>query len=155
MSSKRRHTSEKPSTNSSKKLKTGSAPLASQLNNEEKNTLEKMHTRIVQTKHQDPTQAVNNTSFNNKTMTKLTKENLDTKPLRESRISNKIYKPPVVNKTDKSEAKAAAPKNGMQTNGDGEMNEMSIRRELGDDVVNTIDNYLSMENETKCSSFCY
>ncbi len=78
---------------------------------------------------------VSSSNFNINKMTNLIDQNVDNRLLKDCKISPKIYRP--VCKTE--------PKNGSINFKDElfDIDEATARKELGDDIVNTIDDYLS------------
>lgn len=81
---------------------------------------------------------INSENFNGRSITKLSGENLDNKRLQDAEISAKIYKMSMMPTYDDD--------NGDVDGDDDDENgwdEMSIRRELGQQVIEEVDNYFS------------
>lgn len=127
-----------------KKNRKSSSKSQQHLNESERKTLEKMHeTTILQTKNE--AMKINSENFNGRSITKLSSENLDNKRLQDAEISAKIYKMSMMptlslNKLDSH--------NGCDNDVDDDddengWDEMSIRRELGQQVIEEVDNYFS------------
>ena len=109
------------------KQKSKQSKIDKSLDKQEKKTLDEMHKVAVvvasSTNSSSSSSSSSNSSFNQRSLTKLVSENLDSKSLKESKISPKLYK--------------------HVSNGKGvDVDEMIARRELGDDVMNSIDSYL-------------
>lgn len=147
-----------------KKIRTRSKSL----DKEEKKTLEKMHNHVSKlTKvSSDPSSKLaqsnaelklsnskgtlkDNLNFNQKSMTKLSTENLDNKLLKDSKISAKFSKH-LANSSINSKSNSNYPnqtsKSSKTTNEESkklDLDESIARKELGDEIMNSIDNYFS------------
>ncbi len=149
------------------KVKTVTIDKLKTLDKEERKTLEVMHQQskayrnaiqVSSTKphtsnsilpHQQPTP----TSFNKTSLTNLTHENLDHKLLKDSKISPKVLKTihqPTTNGIIKSSSSTSiSNKTNLHSESKFSAEESLARKELGDDVINSIDSYLS-----KFLTFC-
>nr|QDF21436.1 histone-lysine N-methyltransferase, H3 lysine-79 specific-like protein [Brachionus koreanus] len=132
------------------------------LDKKEKKTLEKMHIQVTKmiksskedkkinsksafSAQKDSNDALLKNDYNNKAMTKLSSDNLDTKLLKDTKISNKFNKHLDKNGFDKV-------CNGERLNGikdshsirQSEVSDEIARRELGEDIINSIDDYFKI-----------
>lgn len=83
--------------------------------------------------------------YNNKAMTKLSNDNLDTKLLKDTKISSKFSRHLVRNVMDKVCNGNVLP-NGLKNfnpMNENEISEETAKRELGEDIVSSIDDYFS------------
>lgn len=140
----RRRDSEDIKKKKNRKSSSKTASSHQHLNELERKTLEKMHeTTILQTKNEAT--KINSENFNGRSITKLSGENLDHKRLQDAEISAKIYKMSMMptlslNKLDSHNGCDDDVDDDDDENG---WDETSIRRELGQQVIEEVDNYFS------------
>lgn len=102
-------------------------------------TLERMHKEVANMDNKQTDKNKQQSSFNIKSMTKLTNDNLDNKSLKDCKISNKFHKQH--QKLNSSSRSSSV--NNLANNKINDSEDILARKELGDDVVNAIDCYLS------------
>lgn len=154
-----------PSTsgNSGRRKNLTSASTPQLLNKAERTALERMHSATMSSTTVNGTLSTNAVAnghensleaeldcFNNRSMTKLSAENLDNKRLHESRISNKIFKPvgnatqngsTLVNNNNNNSSVTHLSDELKHEQDDVDWDEVAIRNLIGEDSMNDIDRY--------------
>ena len=110
-------------------------------------TLNQMHKEVIKVQKSELTPS--NTDFNIKSMSKLNEDNLENKQLKECKINAQLFNKYVKNVKDEKK-EFDLPKQQLQLNCKVSSNhklesksDINSRRELGDEIINEIDNYLS------------
>ncbi|RNA12095.1 histone-lysine N- H3 lysine-79 specific-like, partial [Brachionus plicatilis] len=134
------------------------------LDKQEKKTLEKMHIQVSKmTKlakedkkltaisksialiQKDSKEVSTRDDYNHKAMTRLSNDNLDTRLLKDTKISNRFSKHLIKNGLDKvCNGDLQNDLKNSHTPSENEINEDMAKRELGEDIINSIDDYFKI-----------